>query len=416
MTRRDKVRNLCKDPGSNLASELRSGALRVFSGCTYAVFYASGCVSWQLTRYRPSEERGPDCRAGVELEILWIGVLLSMLLSSNIGTCQTLNTSPPSVENSRNGELTGKGGGPESAENKVDGACTAQHPSLLQKYRKRPPWPVAGVDHCVGRDTNTVLKDPALISVPGVTVDATNHLVIVNGNDVALDGYDFSLDGGWQVRVQAANAKIVNSNFVVGSNNLLPIVGTAEASNLDVAHCTIDGAGHDPPPWGTLFAYSGSGFTIEYSWLKNSGGDMIQQIGGAGTIVVEHNLIQDGGMSPGSHGDYTQLEGGPFTVAINYNTTVQNGGTTQGLMTEYVAEGEIGHNTMVGTVSYFVSVDLSSIRTTFSVHDNYFDPQGYGFAYPSSKTGTPNDRSPKSIFTNNVNMRTGVVEQDAVHR
>ncbi|MGY4286396.1 hypothetical protein ACVWXO_005616 [Bradyrhizobium sp. LM2.7] len=273
----------------------------------------------------------------------------------------------------------------------------------------RPPWPVAGVDYCVGYRMNTVLKAPTTISMAGVSVDLISRIVTVTGDDVTLDGYDFSLDGGWQVSVQAANTKIVNSSFVVGSNDLIPIVGAATASNLDVVNCTIDGAGHNPGPWGTLFAYRGKGFTIEYSWLENSGGDMIQQIdgGAGGMIVIRNNLIQNGGMSPGAHGDYTQLAGGPFIVAINYNTTLQNGGSTQGLMTEYVAEGEIGHNTMVGTVSYFVSVDLSSIRTTFAVHNNYFDPQGYGFAYPSSKTGTPNDASPKSIFRNNVNMRTG---------
>ncbi|WP_271621572.1 hypothetical protein [Bradyrhizobium sp. CCBAU 51745] len=341
------------------------------------------------------------------------------------GPCEARDAKPVARPDAERGATTGIAtgiqAGPTGSAQKDDhppdaGACAAQHPLLLSKYRKRPDWPVAGVDFCVGYAVDTVLKDPATISLDGASVDTKNHIVTLTGSNVTLDGYDFSLDGGWQVRVKASGSRIVNSQFVVGSNDLLPIVGSPEASDLDISHCTIDGAEHDPPPWGTMVAYSGVDLTIEYSWLKNSGGDMIQQIGGTGSIVIEHNLIENGGLSPGTHGDYTQLEGGPFTVAINYNTTLQSRGTTQGLMTEYVAEGEIGHNTMIGTVSYFVSVDLSSIRTTFTVHDNYFDPRGYGFAYPSRNTGTPNDSSPKSIFTNNVNMRTGVVLQDAVRR
>ncbi|MBW5438023.1 hypothetical protein FXB41_25675 [Bradyrhizobium canariense] len=363
------------------------------------------------------ETRIPQCdRASWAPLVLWSGALLAPLLVFDIGYCQSRGARPVGGSDPFSAGLASDRAGSAGTENVAEGACITQHPHLLKAYRRRPPWRVAGVDYCVGHDTNAILKDPATISMEGTAVDATKQLVTVTGNNIALDSYDFSLNGGWQVRALAANAKIVNSNFVVDSNDLLPIVGTAEASNLRISHCTIDGRGHDPGPWGTLVAYSGSGLTVEYSWLKNSGGDMIQQIGGTGLIVIEHNLIENGGLSPGSHGDYTQLEGGPFTVAINYNTTVQNRGSTQGLMTEYVAEGEIGHNTMMGTVSYFLSVDLSSIETTFAVHDNYFDPRGYGFAYPSRRTGTPNDSSPKSIFTNNVNMRTGAIVQDVVRR
>ena len=295
------------------------------------------------------------------------------------------------------------------------GPCMAQQPFLLKSYMVRPSWPVAGVDYCVGYPTNTVLKAPGTISMAGVSVNTTTHIVTVTGNNITLDGYDFSLDGGWQVNVQAANTKIANSNFVVGSNDLLPIVGTPTASDLDVVNCTIDGAGHAPGPWGTLIAYRGMSFTVEYSWLKNSGGDMIQTIGGAGTVTIENNLIQDAGMIPGAHGDYTQLEGGPFTVQINYNTTTQDGGSTQGLMTQDVAQGQIANNTMVGSVSYFTSLDLQSLTGTVTVQNNYFDKsKAFGFVYPTSRGAPvgPNDGNSKSVFIHNVNMRTGAVVQD----
>jgi hypothetical protein len=298
-----------------------------------------------------------------------------------------------------------------------DGSANAsvgspQHSNLLDSYgANRPAWEVAGVDYHVGVPEGLALKNPATISMAGVSVNTTTKIVTVTGNNVTLDGYDFSLNGGWQVSVQAANTTITNSNFLIGSNNLAPIVSTAAASNMTVSYCTIDGAGKDPG-WGGLISYRGNGFTVEQSWLKNAGGDMIQQIdGGANsTVVIQHNLIENGGLASGAHGDYTQLAGGPFNVEINYNTTIQNGGTTQGLMTEYVASGEIGNNTMVGNPSYFVSVDNSSIKTTVTVHDNYYDAQGYGFVYPNSG---PDDGNPKSIYIHNVNMKTGAVLQDS---
>src|SRR5689334_325078 len=49
--------------------------------------------------------------------------------------------------------------------------CKIPHPSLLQRYRVRPPWRVAGVDYCVGYPMSKALKDPAMLSMAGVAVD-----------------------------------------------------------------------------------------------------------------------------------------------------------------------------------------------------------------------------------------------------
>ncbi|MDR3489987.1 MAG: hypothetical protein P4M05_34555, partial [Bradyrhizobium sp.] len=67
-----------------------------------------------------------------------------------------------------------------------------------------------------------------------------------------------------------------------------------------------------------------------------------------------------------------------------------------------------------GTVSYFTSVDLSSLTGTMTVDNNYFDKsKGYGFVYPNSG---PNDSSPLSVFINNVDMTNGTVLQDTPRR
>src|SRR5215472_296742 len=95
---------------------------------------------------------------------------------------------------------------------------TPQFPNLLdvnspltQKFgrtlKARPPWKVAGVDYHVGIDrsiypTNASLKDPNTIlnTISGASGNNTSKVVLVNGNNVTLDGYDFSLNGGWMVQ------------------------------------------------------------------------------------------------------------------------------------------------------------------------------------------------------------------------
>ena len=100
-------------------------------------------------------------------------------------------------------------------------AGTPQLPNLLNGYKDPPPWEVAGVDYAVGIPSGTVLKNPATISMAGVTVDTSNDTVYVTGNNVTLNGYDFSLNGGWEVYIEdgASNTLIENSNFLVGSND-----------------------------------------------------------------------------------------------------------------------------------------------------------------------------------------------------
>ena len=103
---------------------------------------------------------------------------------------------------------------------------------------------------------------------------------------------------------------------------------------------------------------------------------------------------------------FTQLEGGRFTAQINYNTTTQDGGVTQGLMT----------HSEIGSVTYFTSLDLQSLTGTMMVQNNYFDKsKAFGFVYSTSGglSVGPNDGSSKSVFIHNVNMRTGAVVQDS---
>src|SRR4051812_12397732 len=78
---------------------------------------------------------------------------------------------------------------------------TPQFSNLLNGYAVRPDWSVAGVDYYVGAPSGTALKNPATISTSGVSVNAGAHIITVSGSNVMLDGYDFSLNGGWQINI-----------------------------------------------------------------------------------------------------------------------------------------------------------------------------------------------------------------------
>jgi hypothetical protein len=312
--------------------------------------------------------------------------------------------------------------------------CTIQLPSLLAGYRVRPNWRVAGVDYCVGRSERTPLKDPATISMSGVSVDAAGRRINVTGDKVRLDGYDFSLHGGWSVVIKGNDTEIINSYLLVGSNHLPPIVGTVSSTNLYVGYCVIDGNNDRNTTPGALISMSGSSLKVEYSWLKNSGEDMIQ-IGGGGNLVVHNNLFQEGGQgfASGAHGDFLQVLFGPYiNVSIMYNTTVQTTGWTQGMMVEpdvgqipgKVETGKFAHNTMVTkrpnnnnyAQNYLMGVTVDSLVSTYTVHDNYYDASGALSFAAGGTRGGPNDSSPKTIFMNNVNMATGAILQDSTVR
>ena len=300
-------------------------------------------------------------------------------------------------------------------------ACMIQHPFLLKRYRFRPNWRVAGVDYCVGHSTDTVLKNPATISMAGVNINTSTKAVTITGNNVTLDGYDFS---GWSVVTTAANTSLIHSNFNgtnPGGTQTSVISGTPTSSNLYVGYSTIDGlSGGGRAEF--LVEMEGPGLTVEYSWLKNSNSDLIGRHGNdGGDITIQNNVMEQAGMGgAGVHGDYLQVYGPDINATrILYNTTVQNGGITQGFFADNTKSAEIAGNTFTGDFNFFVSgsgpnTNPAALTGAFNVHDNYFDPtHTLGFSYP---TYMPNDRYPLNVFTHNVNMVTGAVLQDAVHR
>src|SRR6185437_10551423 len=125
---------------------------------------------------------------------------------------------------------------------------TIELPTLLQGYAMRPPWRVAGVDYYVGVPASTTLKDPTVsANLPAcASVDSLNHLIRVNSDNCTLNGFDFSLHGGYELYDSANNTTVENSNFEIGTNNnFTNIEVLAGFHTLTVLDSTLDGGGDD---------------------------------------------------------------------------------------------------------------------------------------------------------------------------
>ena len=296
-------------------------------------------------------------------------------------------------------------------------AGTPQLATLLNGYAARPPWEVAGVDYAVGIPTGTVLKNPATISMAGVSVNAATHTIYVTGSNVTLNGYDFSLAGGWGVYIEsgATNTVIENSNFLVGANQKVPIAAATGAGDLSVQDNTINGGGGQNSAIYALISYSGSGtFTAKYNSFLNAPENAINFNSGTMTTVVEYNLFDTIGITTGSSANTVQYVGVKSNNSVEaYNTIYQpNASTIMGIQLEAqsgstLTNTKIENNTIVAKgpsidMSYSVAVIQKSGNTINGavVANNYIDYSGTdGPFYPPSGSNL--------TFTGNINMTNG---------
>ncbi|MEJ0049042.1 MAG: hypothetical protein WDN04_25235 [Rhodospirillales bacterium] len=304
-------------------------------------------------------------------------------------------------------------------------AGAPQMPGLLSSYPVRPAWHVAGVDYAAGVPAGTVLKDPATLNLPGVSVNLARHVATVTGAGVVLNGYDFSLEGGWNVYVEGANDIIENCNFKVGINNQVPIQGSTSATNLSVLRSTIDGGGlgvvGNPGAVWSLISYIGNGLTARHNWLKFAPQHIIEFSGG--TLIEKYNLINNMGYAPGAHPNAVQFCGGSAkNSVISYNTIYnpQPDGSgypkmnnedlqVEGQCTGTVLNTSMTNNVVIATAgaaltsSYLVAVRQdggSNLVNGVNVQSNFLDSSGaYGPFYPPSGTNL--------VFANNMNLVTG---------
>ncbi len=324
---------------------------------------------------------------------------------------------------------------PSGGQNGSAGA--PQLPDLLSGYAVRPAWQVAGVDYAVGVQAGTSLKDPGVAGnlPPGVSLDSVNHVVNILGNNVTLNGLDFSLHGGWTVNIQpgtTGTTTIENCNFSLNANQPIAInASSTDVGNLTVLNCSFNGnqmniPSVQPPPAGTglgaAISYDGNGsFVAKYNYIHDMPADGIDLGDGTVTPTIEYNVFKGLGYTPGSHPDPVQFVGDVVNNAtIAYNTIYQPQGVeaneglaVQAQLGSTITNTTIANNVIIATgpnmtmsLNIGLFQDSGNVLKGVTVANNYVDPTGTftttGFGdLPSEVQGS------NLTISHNINLLTG---------
>jgi len=309
-----------------------------------------------------------------------------------------------------------------------DGSASApsgvpQFSNVLSGYSVRPEWKVAGVDYYVGTPSGTALKAPTTISIIGVSVDKSAHIIRVSGSNVTLSGYDFGLNGGWQVNVvnNANNVTIQNSQFQVGTNNLMPIQDYY-GGTINVLNNTFDGgASHGSSVNAMVFTGSG-GATIEYNRFTNFPNDGID-VTRNGDFAIQNNLFDTMGAGD-FHTDAIQTYfSAVSSFSIEFNTMYQPPSMSNSGINAFVRIGDQKGNVVHNPVAAYNTIMMASTNAETAnvfqwdaggtatlvnpqIHDNFIDPKGVQYAIIAPMLQN-SDGVVNPVTYNNVNLETG---------
>lgn len=321
------------------------------------------------------------------------------------------------------GSITSRIGGAFDDGAKLARTGPPQHPDALNRYHVRPPWHVAGIDYAVG-PWATPAKDPASIAIAGVSVDEEHRFVRVSGRGITLDGYDFSLHGGYYLIVEGNDCTITNSNFVMGSNQSYYLIQDFGNGTI-IRNNAFDGTSTSTNQSGLIAVY-GINPVIEYNWFYNFNQHVVEmnQLSGTSTLVYKYNLIENGGTAvAGAHVNYLQLSGGTIVNPIvEFNTSIQTPQLSSGEGYQFygnfgatISNAICSYNTMISrgaptatSLPVAMSVLIHPLggvqygdRSTGALYNNYMDMSStYNAIYPV--------RSPTAFsFSSNYDMNTG---------
>lgn len=302
-------------------------------------------------------------------------------------------------------------------------------PALLDRYKVRPPWNVAGVDYAVGIPTKLSLKDPWRVALPA-GCSLQGKTVTCSGS-VVLDGYDFSLNGGTTLIIENGNVTVQNCKFTVGINQgaLGRIIDVSGAANATFLNNEFDGSDIPViPQRGQTISVLNTGTVIfKYNYFHNSGGDMVDFSAGPQVNIVQYNVFKDIGLKT-AHSDTLQWCGSIISSAdLSFNTIVQNvaGLSGMGLMVPNsecsgakMSNVLVHNNTFISRVrdnfatGATVSQDAGPATADHvAVFNNYLDPTGIRnfTASPWFPTGSYRSQLPQpSALHSLIDMTTGL--------
>ena len=313
----------------------------------------------------------------------------------------------------------------DGAQNAPNGS--AQYPTVLETYRARPPWKVAGFDYYVGIPLGTVLSPPQSISNSNITVSGNAVVCSGKGASVSLRAIDFT---GYFVYVPSGGCSsltISDSNFACTGNKSPAFTFFQDQNNASaVIRSSKINSGDNCGAWPDNVSdpiACGGRCTIEYNWFYHASERILSM--GEDTLY-RWNLINSPDTARGAHENYQQFGGGMTASSdvvefnASYNALSLGGEGFQfygNVIPATIVSPVFKYNTMIArksgghvTMSFMVHGSCHTARshcTTISgqgeIADNYFDPSGaYGVFYGGTLT-------PELGWSvrNNINMLTG---------
>ncbi len=296
------------------------------------------------------------------------------------------------------------------------------------------------MDYYVGCPAGLTLKDPAGIStnaaLPFYKSSGGDHTIFVRGASPTIDGYNFAAGGGWQIWVYPSVSGLFtlrNCNFkqdAVAPWDMLVFQGSVNGDVL-IEHNTFDYNFQGKLTGGanqiSLGVGNGHTCTVQYNWVKNSGGDWFDFGGGASTapckFTFQFNLMENAGLSPNAHADWFAPPAGAFVnpFIIAYNLMIQNhpNGSAQGIgwgcgyanhstTWNFNVVGQLHNNVMGPGIGMNLLLSRSNPESV-DVSNNYIDPTGFGSLV---SVNPPSITAPQcsGTFTqsNNINLLTGL--------
>lgn len=327
-------------------------------------------------------------------------------------------------------------------------ALNSYGPGGVRNYNSltyQPPWYVAGVDYPTGvNDSAKPLKNGFSSSLPS-GASRSGSEITVTGNNVVLDGYDFSFNNGCYVIVNGNNCTIQNCLFKwgtnYGSNTAILVNGTGAV----IQYNEFDGLQNSNATQTIQFAnLTGTGL-VQYCWLHDWNDDFIRlqnEPSTSGTKPVEwtirFNCMTNGGWS-GVHFDCMQTVNASYDfIDWYFNFQMQDYTTGCGAATGFRSSDFTSPSGLVGqaaTVRYCTIIGTGNGTTNITLdevivwsgtntgqninpicHDCYFDISGLQSANSIFYAGSSvtngvqyNCWDMARVLTQNVNNPAGYI-------
>ena len=326
-----------------------------------------------------------------------------------------------------------------------------QRPAILNGYKQRPPWNVAGVDYYVGAPVGSTLVDWQTLGTTA-GIDISGHTIRCDGtyaasptsNTVTLDGVDFSLHGGATIYMPSGGCSglfVTNSNFgssgcANGSSSSYYLVQNQNAgapikfkyNTVNMMNCEM----------GVAAVLDASGdVVLEYNYFYGLQGQILQAAPGPYNVKYRFNLVDTSYYQflPTNHMNLQEFGTGVSTVSdlVAYNTVYQpynapnmgNGeifqfyGNAGGVQTG----AALMNNTMIALDTGSCKAAQTGCLVSYAIHgtgkysptttvngpaynqNNYFDTSGmFGAYYTGSTTAALGWTS-----SGNIDMKTGAI-------